>query len=258
MKKVCVDMSVIGVSRFIGKYALLRLTHSEPLPDMFPGQFAGVRVENSPRTFLRRPISINFFDSENNELWLLIAAVGDGTRVLMNLDVGEKLNCVLPLGKGFTMPQTPEARILLVGGGVGVAPLLFLGNEIKVRGGSPTFLFGARSATDLLEIERFERLGRVFITTEDGSKGESGVVTNHSILRQETFDFIATCGSRPMMMEVARYAKEAGIDCEVSLENTMACGVGACLCCVEKTIKGNVCACTEGPVFNIKGLLWQI
>ncbi len=123
-------------------------------------------------------------------------------------------------------------------------------------GAQPTFLLGARTATDLLEMELFESTGRVLVTTEDGTAGEKGFVTNHSVLQNEKFDMISTCGPKPMMMAVARYAREKTINCEVSLENLMACGIGACLCCVEKTVEGNLCACKEGPVFNIKKLLW--
>jgi dihydroorotate dehydrogenase electron transfer subunit len=95
------------------------------------------------------------------------------------------------------------------------------------------------------------------VTTEDGTIGAKGFVTNHSVLQQEQFDMIQVCGPTPMMKAVARYASEKGIACEVSLENLMACGLGACLCCVEKTKEGNLCVCKEGPVFNIKRLLWQ-
>jgi dihydroorotate dehydrogenase electron transfer subunit len=99
----------------------------------------------------------------------------------------------------------------------------------------------------------------VFLTTEDGSAGERGFVTQHSLLGRETFDSIATCGPKPMMMAVARYARQADTPCEVSLENMMACGLGACLCCVEPDAEGhNVCVCKEGPVFNINRLSWQI
>ena len=122
-------------------------------------------------------------------------------------------------------------------------------------GAEPTFLLGARSAKDLLMLNEFKRYGRVFITTEDGTEGEQGFVTNHSILQQEKFDLISTCGPAPMMKAVARFAASADTECEVSLENKMACGVGACLCCVEKTKdKGNVCVCKEGPVINAKRL----
>ena len=258
MKKYILDLKVNSVEALSDKHVLIKLTHSEPLPEMLPGQFVEVRVDDSPSTFLRRPISINNVDYERNELWLLLAAVGDGTRRLQQLRSGDTLNCVLPLGNSFTLPEKPGAKVLLVGGGVGVAPLLYLGRKIKAMGMQPTFLLGARTAKDVLEKPLFEEVGRVLITTEDGSEGEKGFVTNHSVLASENFDLISTCGPKPMMMAVARYAYKNDIECEVSLENKMACGVGACLCCVEKTVEGNKCVCKDGPVMNIKKLSWQI
>lgn len=116
---------------------------------------------------------------------------------------------------------------------------------------------GARSKEDVLQLEQFEQFGTVYVTTEDGSLGEKGYVTNHSILKDVHFDRIYTCGPKPMMVAVAKYAHANSIICEVSLENTMACGIGACLCCVEKTKdEHHVCVCTEGPVFNIENLTW--
>lgn len=258
MKKYILDLTVNSVEALSDKHVLIKLTDDKPLPEMLPGQFVEVRVDNTPSTFLRRPISINNVDYDHNELWLLVAAVGDGTRQLQKLQKGDRLNCVLPLGNSFTMPTDSTQKVLLVGGGVGVAPLLYFGKRIKAMGGEPTFLLGARSANDVLERELFEQVGRVLITTEDGSEGEKGFVTNHSVLAQEHFDRISTCGPKPMMMAVARYAFKNDIECEVSLENKMACGVGACLCCVEKTVEGNKCVCKEGPVMNIKKLTWQI
>lgn len=258
MKKFILDLTVRQAVRVSPKHVLLRLTDSLPLPEMLPGQFVEVRVDGSETTFLRRPISINYVDKEQNELWLLVATIGDGTRQLGRLQAGDIVNCVLPLGHGFTMPQKTDERLLLVGGGVGVAPLLYMGAEMRKAGIEPSFLLGARTKADLLEVDLFRKYGRVFVTTEDGSEGEKGFVTNHSVLQQEHFDRIATCGPKPMMVAVARYARQADVDCEVSLENMMACGLGACLCCVEKTTKGNLCVCKEGPVFNVKQLLWQI
>ena len=258
MKKFILDLKVSSVEALSPKHVLIKLTDEKPLPDMLPGQFVEVRVDDSPTTFLRRPISINFVDRTNNELWLLVAAIGDGTRRLSRLQQGDTLNCMIPHGNGFTMPREASEKVLLVGGGVGVAPLLYFGQKIKEQGGEPTFLLGARTAADLLELDLFKAVGRVFVTTEDGSEGERGFVTNHSVLSQERFDQISTCGPKPMMMAVARYAKAENISCEVSLENKMACGVGACLCCVEKTTEGNVCVCKEGPVLNINKLSWQI
>ena len=258
MKKFILDLTVNSVEALSDKHVLIKLTDDKPLPEMLPGQFVEVRVDNSPSTFLRRPISINNVDYDRNELWLLVAAVGDGTRQLQKLQKGDRLNCMLPLGNSFTMPTDSAQKVLLVGGGVGVAPLLYFGKRIKAMGGEPTFLLGARSAKDVLERELFEQVGRVLITTEDGSEGEKGFVTKHSVLAQKHFDRISTCGPKPMMMAVARYAFKNDIECEVSLENKMACGVGACLCCVEKTVEGNKCVCKEGPVMNIKKLTWQI
>ena len=256
MKKYILDLKVVSVKQIHARYVLIKLTDDKPLPEMLPGQFVEVRVDGSPSTFLRRPISINFVDRTNNELWLLVATVGEGTKALARLQAGDSLNCVLPLGNGFTPARTGE-KVLLIGGGVGVAPLLYMGAEMRRAGIEPTFLLGARTAQDLLMTDIFNRYGRVYVTTEDGSEGEKGFVTNHSILEQEQFDRISTCGPTPMMKAVARLAKAKGIACEVSLENLMACGLGACLCCVEKTTEGNVCVCKDGPVFDISKLMWE-
>ena len=255
MKKYLLDLRVKSVDRIHERYVLLKLTDDRPLPEMLPGQFVEVRIDGSPNTFLRRPISINFLDREQNELWLLVATIGEGTRRLATLTEGDILNCLLPLGNGFTPAKVGE-RVLLIGGGVGVAPLLYMGAEMQRQGVEPTFLLGARTANDLLLTNIYNSYGLVFVTTEDCSEGEKGFVTNHSILQQEQFDRISTCGPTPMMKAVARLAKEKGIVCEASLENLMACGLGACLCCVEKTTEGNLCVCKDGPVFDVRRLLW--
>lgn len=260
MKKYILDLTVTENTRLHANYVLIKLTDANaPLPEMLPGQFAEIRVDGSNTTFLRRPISINYVDRNRNEVWFLVQLVGDGTRKLATVQVGDTVNVVLPLGNGFSMPESAEKKVLLVGGGVGTAPLLYMGEALRKMGCKPVFLLGARSVNDLLQLDSFKALGDVYTTTEDGSMGEKGYVTQHSILQQERFDMIQTCGPKLMMMAVAKYAKANGIECEVSLENTMACGVGACLCCVEKTAdEGHVCVCKEGPVFNINRLLWQI
>ncbi len=259
MKKFLLDLIVKENIKLHKNYVLLKLTHRDPLPSMMPGQFAELRVDNAPNTFLRRPISINFVDRDKNEVWFLIQLVGEGTKKLAQLASGDILNTILPLGNGFSFPVGEQGnKPLLIGGGVGTAPMLMLGSALLRAGIQPSFLLGARSEGDLLQLEQFGRLGAVYVTTEDGSKGEKGFVTQHGVLQKEHFTMIYTCGPRPMMQAVAHYAKEHAIECEVSLENRMACGLGACLCCVEKTQDGHVCVCKEGPVFNIKKLLWQI
>ena len=258
MRKICEDFLVQATEQLSDRHWLMRLRSSSALPEMHPGQFVQVHIEDSPTTYLRRPISINMVDYERNEILLLVAAIGEGTRHLVRKKPGEKVNCLLPLGNSFTMPRSTDERFLLVGGGVGIAPMLFLGKRLVEMGVRPSFLLGARTADELLEKDMFSDLGDLYLTTEDGSEGEKGYVTNHSILKEKQFDRIATCGPKPMMMSVARYAKQNDIECEVSLENDMACGLGACLCCVEDTTDGHICVCTEGPVLNIKKLLWQL
>jgi len=260
MKKYVADLVVKKNERLHPNYCLIKLIQNTPLPEMFPGQFVEIRVDNSPATFLRRPISINYVDKEKNELWLLIQIIGDGTRKLSELNEGDIVNLIYPLGNSFSIPDSNnrDKKLLLIGGGVGIAPMLFLGSELKMLGYNPIFLLGAKTSDDLLELDMFRQFGAIHTTTEDGSQGEKGYVTDHSILKNQDFDMIYTCGPRPMMMAVARYAKEHGIPCEVSLENNMACGIGACLCCVENTIEGHICVCKEGPVVNIQKLTWQI
>lgn len=257
MKKYILDLKVVGVENPHPDYVVLRMTDTErPLPSMIPGQFVEVRVDHSPNTFLRRPISVNFVDETTNELWLLVHVIGDGTRWMAGLRVGDTVNVILPLGNGFTMEIGATEKMLLIGGGVGTAPLLYMGKLLKEQGVDTTFLLGARSGKDLLQLDEFGKYGRVLCTTEDGTKGEKGFVTQHSVFQKEGFSRIATCGPKPMMVAVSRLAKDKNIACEASLENMMACGVGACLCCVEKTNEGNICVCKEGPVFNVKDLLW--
>ncbi len=256
-RKSIVDLTVRSNQSLGERFVLLKCTDtSAHLPLMLPGQFAQLRVDNSKTTFLRRPISINYVDIDKNEVWFLIQKVGAGSQALASLQSGDILNALMPLGNGFAMPTNTTDRYLLTGGGVGIAPLLFMGRCIRDMGGRPTFLLGARTASMLLELDMFRALGDVYVTTEDGSMGESGFVTQHSILREQRFDMISVCGPSPMMKAVARYARETNTPCQVSLENMMACGLGACLCCVEKTVRGNVCVCTEGPVFDINELNW--
>lgn len=258
LKKHIIDLQVVSVEALGERFVLLKCTDpNAPLPPMMPGQFAQLRVDGSKETFLRRPISINFVDAKQNHIWFLVQLVGAGSRALGRLKEGDTLNALLPLGNGFSMPVSAEKKHLLVGGGVGTAPLLYLGAQMNLMGMRPTFLLGARTKDMLLQMEDFQRVGDVYVTTEDGSAGEKGFVTQHSILFKQHFDRISVCGPSPMMKAVAKFARANSVPCEVSLENMMACGLGACLCCVEKTVKGNVCVCTEGPVFDINELTWE-
>lgn len=256
MKKQIQDLQVIENKKLNSEYFELVLRHDSSLPEILPGQFAEVRVDHSPGTFLRRPISVYNVDYQEKRIHFLIQIVGKGTFQLSLLRAGETLNIIYPLGNSFDTEGVE--RPLLVGGGVGIAPLLLLGHRLHDEGKVPHFLLGFRNDRLFVDFTPFEEYGKVWLTTEDGSAGEKGLVTDHSILRKElSFDRIYTCGPEVMMKAVSGLAAERGVHAQASLENTMACGFGACLCCVQKTIYGNKMVCTDGPVFNTNELIWQ-
>ncbi len=251
------ELKVTGYTRLNPRHFVLELLAPEKLPVILPGQFAQVLVEGSPSTFLRRPFSIHTVDYSRNTIRLLIQIKGEGTRHLARLKEGDSLNVMYPLGNSFSIPTTKE--VLLVGGGCGVAPLLFLSQFLHQQQIRPSIVVGFRTREEVSEIEEYSRYGDVFVTTDDGTEGEKGLVVDHSIFQKERLPFakIYCCGPDAMMKTVARLARMHRIDCEVSLENTMACGFGVCLCCITPTDKGNERVCVEGPVFNINRLKWQ-
>jgi dihydroorotate dehydrogenase electron transfer subunit len=255
MAKRIEDLIITGNVRLNNDFFVLEITANNYIPRLSPGQFVQVKIEGSPDTFLRRPISIHDVDYEKNAIKLLIQIAGKGTEKLSTAKKGELLNIIYPLGNSFSRPGR-DANILLIGGGCGVAPLLFLGKYLKSNGYNPEILLGFRNSGRIIEYDEYTRLGPVYLTTEDGSKGEKGFVTDHPVLKEARFDHVCCCGPESMMKAVAGYCLHHGINCEVSLENLMACGFGVCLCCVVSTVNGNQCTCTDGPVFNIKELKW--
>jgi len=257
LKKQVQDLRVVENIRLNKRHFILELLAPEKFPLMLPGQFVQVLVEDSPSTFLRRPFSIHSVDYKTDTLRLLIQIKGAGTRHLAALKAGDSLNLIYPLGNSFSLPFTKD--VLLVGGGCGVAPLLFLAQFLNQNNIHPTILLGFRTKEEVSEIEIYARSGKVLVITDDGTEGEKGLVVDHSILQRERLEFkkIYCCGPDSMMKSVAKIARMHKIDCEVSLENTMACGFGVCLCCITPTDKGNERVCVEGPVFNINRLRWS-
>lgn len=227
------------------------LTLSGPdCPAMLPGQFVEVEVPGAG-VLLRRPISV--FDSDTGRLSLLVRAAGRATDVLAHIQPGTALSVVGPLGRGFAMDGR---RPLLVGGGVGLAPLYLLARRYSAQGVRPRLIAGFRTAPSQLLKDLYARYAEVTVCTDDGSEGIRGNVCAAPALQHIEADMVQVCGPLPMMKAVAGAARSAAVPCQVSLENKMACGLGACLCCVENTTTGNRCVCTDGPVFNINELTW--
>lgn len=255
MTKRIDSLEVIENNHLTKEIFTIELRSESDLPEIKPGQFIQVKVEGSQNTFLRRPFSVHEINYSKKTLNILVRIMGKGTEALSALIPGDRLNIIYPLGNSFTLPK-PGDHCLLVGGGCGVAPLLYLGRYLKEQGTIPDILLGFRNRELMTEYSKYEKIGRVFLTTEDGSAGEKGLVTDHPALHTYGYNKVYCCGPETMMRSVAAYCRKNHIDCEVSLENLMGCGIGVCLCCVTETVNGNVCTCTDGPVFNIKDLRW--
>ncbi len=258
MKKYKSDLSVVANESVGNGFFLMTLKFDKEVPDVRPGQFVEIRVKGADGVMLRRPISIHDFDAEKRTLTLLVHIVGEGTRALSQYAIGDKVDIVYPLGNGFDLAKAGK-RPLLVGGGVGVAPLFLLAKTLKAAGAEPVFLLGARTVSGLLRRDEYQAICRVDVATEDGSLGVKGFVTDHPDLSIEGlrgFTSVLQCGPTPMMKAVAAKAINAEVECFASLENMMACGIGVCLCCVNDTVNGMKRVCADGPVFNVKELKW--
>jgi dihydroorotate dehydrogenase electron transfer subunit len=257
MQKTVKDFLLIENKQLNKDNFLLKLQSPVPLSEILPGQFVNVEIKDSSEIFLRRPFSVLDVDYQNHTISLLVKILGRGSKKLTEAMVGQTINAIFPLGKSFSLPEKSD-RILLIGGGSGVAPMLFLAKICGLDPENVSVLIGARSISDHIDTNSYQSHGKFYYTTEDGTLGEKGYVTNHTLFTENLHQFskIFTCGPDLMMKSIGKKAIEKSIFCEVSLENMMACGFGVCLCCVEDTKSGHKCVCTDGPVFNVNDLKW--
>lgn len=216
-----------------------------------PGQFANILV---PGKTLRRPISICEIDKEKETLRFVFEIRGEGTEQLAQYEVGDAFDILAPLGNGFQLGDT-DRKALFVGGGIGVPPLL---QGAKQFGGNATVVLGFRNKDAMILKEDFEAAGcNVVIATDDGSYGHHGLVTD--CLGDADPQVIFACGPMPMLKALCCIAEERQIECQVSLEERMACGIGACLGCACKmkrddNTEGYGHVCKDGPVFDYRKL----
>jgi len=247
----------------------------------FPGQFINVKIDARDSVFLRRPFSIHRVKDKNIEI--LYEVVGPATKILSQKKKGEHLDIIGPLGNGFNyeLPATNYQLPILVAGGMGVAPLIFLAEEIvghhvtlpvpalpagrRQAGKSPrhrmAVLIGAKNKESILCEKGFQKLGcDVKIATDDGSRGFKGRVTELLQRLLSTIDHrpstIYACGPRPMLQEISRLAKKYHLPAQISLEEHMSCGIGACMGCVVNTKDGYQRVCKEGPVLEADKIIW--
>ena len=221
------------------------------------GQFAHIRVDGFS---LRRPISICEIDREAGTVRRVFEIRGEGTRVMADLNENSLIDLIAPLGRGFTLLE-PDRKAITVGGGIGTPPML---EVAKHYGTNATAIVGFRSANAVILDRDFAEAGaQVRLCTDDGTAGRKGFVTAalEERLAAGGADIIYACGPTPMLKGVVALAEKHGVRCEVSLEERMGCGVGACLVCACKTVKDGkefyAHVCKDGPVFPAKEVVWN-
>jgi dihydroorotate dehydrogenase electron transfer subunit len=256
----CEDCTVVA-QRFSERAGIGELTLAAPLcaAGVRPGQFVHLRLPGLEAHILRRPFSVYRACASAGTITLLYQVVGAATRHMRSLSVGAELSILGPVGSGWEPGRAQ--RCLLLGGGVGAAPLFLLAEELVARGVALCLVLGAATRELLVCEDAFAGLvgsARCHLTTDDGSRGFKGRTTERAaaLLADEPYDYIAACGPEPMLRKVAALAAAADIRCELSLERRMACGLGACLGCVVETTRSNQRACVDGPVFNARELCW--
>ena len=210
-----------------------------------PGEFINIQI---PGFYLRRPISVCDFDE--NHVDILYKILGKGTEEISNLSIGAKLDCLVGLGNGFTVK--PNIKPLLVGGGIGIAPLVALAKKYNELGIRPNLVYGARGKDDLVILDILNELCDVYLATDDGTTGFHGNVVDCIKNAKLEFDYYYACGPYRMLEALAKNYENG---C-VSLEARMGCGFGACMGCSIKTTNGPKRVCKEGPVFEGKEVLF--
>lgn len=251
-----------GKYQIAGKRALakdiysIEITCPEIAEIAQPGQF----VHILPAGFtLRRPISICDINREKGTLRIVFIVKGDGTKEIAKLNEGDIIDMLAPLGHGFTVNDSFK-KVVLIGGGIGTPPMLPLA---KYYGEKAVVISGFRSAEAVILQNDFKQTGaETILCTDDGSMGIKGFVTEplKELLEKGGIDAVYTCGPTPMLKNIAAIANEKNVYCEVSLEERMGCGIGACLVCACKTKKDGeehfAHVCKNGPVFNSKEVIW--
>ena len=254
-----IKAKIVANQRLSGNYGHLEFTSGTIARQARAGQFVNIRVTDACEPLLRRPISIHMVRAPRVKI--IYEIIGIGTQLLSERKPGEFLDIIGPLGNGFDysrpLVKSAQGKNILIAGGMGVAPLVFLAEKLKLS--KPLVLIGARSQKQILCVQEFKAMGcTVKLATEDGSVGFKGRVTDllKTVLEQIQPVGLFSCGPHPMLKTVAQVAHENKITAQLSLEEHMACGIGACLGCVVATKSGYKSVCKDGPVFSSEELLW--
>lgn len=238
---------------------IMRLSSPVIAASITAGQFIHMRISCMEGHILRRPFSVYDASPQRGTLDIMYQTVGCNSSRMAELKIGEHVESIGAIGNGWHIP-TECSHALLIGGGVGAAPLFMHARNLLEAGVETDVVLGARTAGALAAYDRYaELLGHdPLVATDDGSLGHHGFCTDpaRELLDAHAYDHVACCGPEPLMRIIAAMAHEAHASCQVSLERRMACGVGACLSCVVDTPTGKRRACVDGPVFDAEEVIW--
>lgn len=271
LMKYCVNARIVSNSKIKSDYYKIILVSKKISEISKPGQFILIKVNNTLNPLIRRPFSINKIEKSN--IHIIYKIVGKGTQELSKKREGNYLNIIGPLGNGIDVSASflPSftSHLILVGGGYGISPLVFLAEELvkhKVSSSNISVFIGAKSKDDILCVDDFLKIGiRPKIATEDGSKGFKGMITDLLILNPSLFALhpltIYACGPHLMLKKVVEISKKFKTKCYVLCEEIITCGVGSCLGCAVKVKDKNNYAykmvCSDGPVFSCDEIIFD-
>jgi len=257
MEKIQDVYSVVSNTKLCSKFYRLCIDAKPIQKTARPGQFVHIRVNDSLEPFFRRPFSV-YRAKEYVEIFYEV--VGPGTGILARKKEGDSLDVLGPVGTPFALPPEGIQQVVMVAGGIGVAPFLMLTDLLKDKGYELILLYGGRTKGHVYPMNEFKENGcKVFVATDDGSVGVSGRVSElfSKINPDPQTTFIYTCGPNPMMAAVQAFAREHGIQGQAACEEVMACALGACLGCSIRTTGGFKTVCCDGPVFDLQEVIFE-
>lgn len=256
MNKIQNIFTVVANEKLCPRFFGLSIDAKSVAKKIQPGQFIHIRVKDGLEPFFRRPFSVY---RAKKHLEILYEPIGRGTGIMASYKKGDKIDCLGPLGTPFAMPPAKTKQVVMIGGGIGVAPFLILSDILKKKKYELVLLYGGRTKGHVYPMKEFKQNGcKVYVATDDGSVGKKGRVSElfSKITLNPQTTYLYTCGPHAMMAAVQKFAREHNLRGQAACEEIMACGLGACLGCSIKTTKGYKTVCYDGPAFDLQEVVF--
>ena len=250
-------LKIVGNKKLCPRFFCLSLDAPSLLNKIQPGQFLHIKVSDGFEPFFRRPFSVY---RAKKYVEIFYEPVGPGTRLLSLKKTGEELDVLGPLGNHFSPPAGGIKQVVMIAGGIGIAPFLILSDRLAKKGYELILLYGGRTKEHVYSMKEFKQNGcQIFVATDDGSAGIKGRVSKlfSEINPDPQTTMMYTCGPHPMLAAVKEFSRKNNLRCEASCEEVMACALGACLGCSIETSSGYKTVCYDGPVFDIGEVVFE-